>query len=110
LLCGVASPIPAPRLSYTFIFIFLCVHEVGAHYTYAEVPYDHWIKALTGHSLNQVMGWQRNQFDRFAYFLWPSHGISVARIFSARRRPARLLGLLSATRFYLVNIRDVRAL
>ena len=26
------------RLSYTLMFVFLCVHEVGAHYTYAEVP------------------------------------------------------------------------
>jgi putative membrane protein len=58
------------RLSYTLIFVFLCVHEVGAHYTYAEVPYDAWIKALTGRSLNEAMGWQRNHFDRLAHFLY----------------------------------------
>jgi putative membrane protein len=58
------------RLSYTLIFLFLCVHEVGAHYTYAEVPYDAWLKALTGRSLNEAMGWQRNHFDRFAHFLY----------------------------------------
>ena len=58
------------RLSYTMIFLFLCVHEVGAHYTYAEVPYDRWIEALTGRSLNEMMGWQRNHFDRFAHFMY----------------------------------------
>jgi putative membrane protein len=58
------------RLSYTLVFLFLCVHEVGAHYTYAEVPYDTWIRALTGHSLNQAMGWERNHFDRLAHFLY----------------------------------------
>ena len=58
------------RLSYTLIFVFLFVHEVGAHYTYAEVPYDTWVKALTGRSLNEAMGWQRNHFDRFAHFLY----------------------------------------
>jgi putative membrane protein len=58
------------RLSYTLIFLFLCVHQVGAHYTYAEVPYDAWIEALTGRSLNEAMGWQRNHFDRFAHFLY----------------------------------------
>lgn len=58
------------RISYTLIFLFLCVHEVGAHYTYAEVPYDAWIQALTGRSLNQAMGWERNHFDRFAHFLY----------------------------------------
>jgi putative membrane protein len=58
------------RLSYTLIFLFLCVHEVGAHYTYSEVPYDERIKAVTGRSLNEAMGWQRNHFDRFAHFLY----------------------------------------
>ena len=58
------------RLSYTLIFVFLFVHEVGAHYTYAEVPYDTWAKAVTGRSLNEAMGWQRNHFDRFAHFLY----------------------------------------
>ncbi len=28
------------RVSYTMIFVFLCFHEIGAHYTYAEVPYE----------------------------------------------------------------------
>lgn len=58
------------RLSYTLVFLFLCVHEVGAHYTYAEVPYDAWVRALTGQSLNQAMGWERNHFDRLAHFLY----------------------------------------
>jgi putative membrane protein len=63
------------RLSYTLIFVFLCVHEVGAHYTYSEVPYDDWGRALTGSSLNEWMGWQRNHFDRFAHF---SYGLLMA--------------------------------
>ena len=58
------------RLSYSLIFLFLCLHEVGAHYTYAEVPYDAWIEGLTGHSLNEAMGWQRNHFDRFTHFMY----------------------------------------
>lgn len=58
------------RLSYTLIFLFLCLHEVGAHYTYAEVPYDAWARALTGRSLNEAMGWERNHFDRFAHFMY----------------------------------------
>jgi putative membrane protein len=58
------------RVSYTLVFLFLCLHEVGAHYTYAEVPYDAWIRALTGHSLNEAMGWQRNHFDRLVHFMY----------------------------------------
>jgi len=56
------------RVSYTLIFIFLCMHEIGAHYTYAKVPYDTWFQALTGSTLNSLLGWQRNHFDRFAHF------------------------------------------
>jgi putative membrane protein len=58
------------RLSSTLIFLFLCLHETGAHYTYAEVPYDSWFQALAGWSLNDAMGWQRNHFDRLVHFLY----------------------------------------
>ena len=63
------------RLSYTLIFLFLCLHEVGAHYTYAEVPYDVWWKTLTGHTLNSLLGWRRNNFDRVVHF---SYGFLLA--------------------------------
>ena len=55
------------HLSYTLIFLFLCFHVIGAHYTYSEVPYDAWATALTGRSLNTALGWQRNNFDRIAH-------------------------------------------
>jgi putative membrane protein len=58
------------RVSYTLVFLFLCLHEVGAHYTYSEVPYDAWLQALTGGSLNEAMGWERNHFDRLVHFLY----------------------------------------
>ncbi len=58
------------RLSYTLIFLFLCFHEVGAHYTYAQVPYDVWFQKLTGRTLNSLLGWERNNFDRVIHFLY----------------------------------------
>ena len=63
------------RISYTLIFIFLCLHEIGAHYTYAEVPYDQWFLSLTGHSFNELVGWERNNFDRVIHF---SYGLLLA--------------------------------
>ena len=56
------------RTSYTLIFIFFCLHEVGAHYTYAKVPYDAWAQALTGHTLGSLFGTTRNHFDRLGHF------------------------------------------
>lgn len=58
------------RISYTLIFVFLCLHEVGAHYTYAKVPYDAWFAAVTGGTLNDLVGWERNHFDRVVHFLY----------------------------------------
>ena len=63
------------RISYTLIFLFLCLHEIGAHYTYAEVPYDEWFRTLTGRTLNEHFGWQRNHFDRLVHF---SYGLLLA--------------------------------
>ena len=56
--------------SHTLIFVFLCLHEIGTHYTYSEVPYDDWFQALTGHRLNDLLGWQRNHYDRLLHFLY----------------------------------------
>lgn len=56
------------RISYFLIFLFLSLHLVGAHYTYSEVPYDAWFASLTGHSFNQLVGWERNNFDRVVHF------------------------------------------
>jgi len=69
------------NLSYSLIFVFMCLHVVGAHYTYAEVPYEEWVATvgrLTGHPdfrLGSALGWPRNQFDRLVHF---SFGLLMA--------------------------------
>ena len=63
------------RVSYTLIFVFMCLHQVGAHYSYAEVPYDAWFESLTGKSLNSIFGWERDNFDRIVHF---SYGLLLA--------------------------------
>jgi putative membrane protein len=67
--------LPLSRVSYMLIFVFLCLHEIGAHYTYAKVPYDDWVRAMTGGSLNEALGWERNHFDRLTHF---SYGLLLA--------------------------------
>ena len=55
-------------LSYLGLFVFLLLHALGAHYTYAEVPYEAWSQALFGASINEVLGFERNHFDRLVHF------------------------------------------
>ena len=65
-----AKKFPFSRISYTLIFIFLAIHEIGSHYTYSEVPYDAWFQSAFGTTFNELVGWERNNFDRIVHFLY----------------------------------------
>ncbi len=47
-------------LTYTFIFVYLCLHIYGAKYTYAENPFGYWMK--------DYFHFQRNHYDRIVHF------------------------------------------
>ncbi|MGF6554204.1 putative membrane protein YjdF [Pseudomonas sp. S30_BP2TU TE3576] len=53
--------------SITLVFAFLCIHELGAHYTYSLVPYDHWSTAWLGFSFDRASGVHRNHYDRLVH-------------------------------------------
>jgi putative membrane protein len=48
------------NLSYTLVTVFLVLHVIGSHYTYAEVPF--------GYSLQRWFGSDRNLYDRLVHF------------------------------------------
>lgn len=62
--------LPLSRISYVSLLLFLVLHEIGAHYTYAEVPYDAAFEAVFGRGLNGMIGWERNHYDRLVHFLY----------------------------------------
>ncbi|ALA60297.1 DUF2238 domain-containing protein [Nitrospira moscoviensis] len=51
---------PLSPASYALITVFLTLHTVGVHYTYAEVPVGSW--------LQQALHLSRNHFDRLVHF------------------------------------------
>ena len=63
------------RVSYTLIFLFLVLHELGAHYTYSLVPYDEWCQRFLRFSPNEFFGFERNHYDRLIHF---SYGLLFA--------------------------------
>jgi len=65
-----ASRLRLSNGAYTCVFPLLCAHEVGAHFTYSMVPYDEAVQALSGHSLDALLGFRRNHFDRLVHFLF----------------------------------------
>lgn len=52
--------LPLSPTSYALITLFLTLHTVGVHYTYAEVPAGLWME--------QVLPLGRNNFDRVVHF------------------------------------------
>jgi putative membrane protein len=52
--------LPFSELSYLLIFVYLAMHEWGAHHMYANVPIGEWVR-LTFHTV-------RNDYDRVVHF------------------------------------------
>lgn len=53
--------LPLSTTSYTLLFVFLCIHEYGALYSYSNTPLGEWAMPL--------LGTQRNHYDRLVHFL-----------------------------------------
>ncbi|MEN8168043.1 MAG: DUF2238 domain-containing protein [Pseudomonadota bacterium] len=55
------------NLSYALFTLFLSLHLIGAHYTYAETPVGFWFQ--------EWLGFERNHYDRLVHF---SFGLLIA--------------------------------
>ncbi len=63
--------LPLSNLACGLLFAFGVLHEIGAHYQYSDVPYDRWFAAISGgQSLDAMLGFERNQYDRLVHFLY----------------------------------------
>jgi putative membrane protein len=65
--------LPLSDSSYVLFFLFLVMHAVGAHYTYAEVPLGYWLK--------EWLHLERNHFDRIVHFSFGVMAYPVQEIF-----------------------------
>lgn len=59
----------SPR-SWALVLLFLCLHQIGTHYTYPKVPYNAAFADLTGLDIDRLCGWTRNQYDRFVHLCY----------------------------------------
>ena len=65
--------------SFCCYLFFLLIHVIAAHYLYSYVPYSEWTQNLFGFNLDQLMGWQRNMYDRLVHF---SYGLLLYPFFN----------------------------
>lgn len=78
------------------MFIWLCLHTIGAKYTFAEVPFD-WF--------NDAIGAERNNFDRVAHFSIGLFAYPIAEVLLDKK----LAGPTIAFLFALFSIMAVAA-
>jgi putative membrane protein len=62
--------LPLSNASYGLLFAFLCLHAVGAHYTYSLVPWDDALRSMSGASLSELFGSTRNHYDRVVHLAY----------------------------------------
>lgn len=68
--------------SYTLMFFWLACHTVGAHYTFAQVPFE-WFRELVGA--------HRNPFDRVAHFTVGFYAFPVAEYLVRKNHAGKVL-------------------
>ena len=70
--------LPLSNLACALLFAFGVLHEIGAHYQYSDVPYDRGFAAISGgQSLDAMLGFERNQYDRLVHF---SYGLLITPV------------------------------
>lgn len=82
------------NLSYTLISIGLIWHTIGAHYTFANVPFDF---------ITQQFDFQRNHYDRIGHFLVGLYAYPIAEFMIKKRYTNHIVAMIFAL-FFIMSI------
>lgn len=75
------------NLSYCLMAVFLALHTIGGHYTFAQVPFG-WVTDL--------FGFERNHYDRLAHFSVGLYAYAIAELFERRGWAVRGAAMFAA--------------
>ena len=90
------------NFAYTCLFIFFVLHEIGAHYTYSEVPWREWLHLRAAGTGPDAAG--RNHYDRFVHFCYGALVFqAVWELFAARANAQRLWRYLMPVMFLMAH-------
>jgi putative membrane protein len=84
-----ASPVilrrwPMSNHAVACIVLFFVLHTIGGRYTYTTVPYEQWTRSLFGTGINEILGLERNHFDRLVHFSYGLLAVFPTREFLER--------------------------
>jgi len=80
-------------LAFMSVFIFL--HTIGGHYTFARVPFD---------MVSEFFGFERNHYDRMAHFSVGFYAFAIAEMLLARKLTNSKFILFTYPLFVILSI------
>lgn len=87
------------NLSFACLIGFLWLHIIGARWIYSFVPYDDFAQMISGVTISETFGWQRNHYDRLVHFasglLWVAPGSELLQRACGMRPLAAVLLAIS---------------
>ena len=86
------------NLAYVFMSFWLIMHTIGAHYTFADVPFD-WANRL----LAPFLGEGRNHFDRVGHYIIGFYAYPMAE-WLLRRKLCRPTLALFFSLFFIMSV------
>lgn len=82
------------NIAYTMMSLWLYLHTIGAHYTFANVPFDFF---------NDLIGSERNQFDRVAHYIIGFYAYPMAEFLIRKNYCSKLLAIIFSL-FFIMSI------
>jgi putative membrane protein len=102
LLAGTYRSLRFSNFAYSCLFAFFVLHEIGAHYTYSEVPWREWLAWIDDGTGRATAS--RNHYDRFVHFCY---GLlifpAVWELFAARANPQRIWRYIMPVTFLMAH-------
>lgn len=86
------------NLAYLLMSLWLLLHTVGAHYTFADVPFS-WVNRI----LAPILGEERNHFDRLAHYIIGFYAYPMAEWLMRRRACSMPLAFFFSL-FFIMSI------
>jgi len=80
--------------SYTLMVLWMFLHTIGGHYTFANVPFDF---------VTELFGFERNNFDRMAHFIIGFYAFPMAELVVRKRWAGPILASFFGL-FFVISI------
>ena len=83
------------KTAYALMFVFIYLHTIGGHYTFALVPFDY---------VTNFFDFERNHFDRIAHFSVGFYAFALAELMYRKQLVSSRIILFTYPVFFIATI------